>query len=176
MGILVSTCVLLSTTTMTVLVDDYPSYLDPTLCHSLSPAISRPPITPISPASFYGMASSDSLRPPLRSLPQGVSSGASSADPLRPPTPNLGVEKPKNFRKGRKHKEFTATNLDNLLHMTIKVNPFSAPQNLIGEAWKEVTQKSQAAGFCLGCNVDTCKNCVMSLLAWCEVSIPALSL
>ena len=72
-----------------------------------------------------------------------------------PPTPNLGVEKPKNLGKGRKHKEFTAADLDNLLCATIKVNPFSAPRNSIGEAWKEVTQKTQAAGFCLGhdCNI-----------------------
>jgi len=100
----------------------------------------------------------------------------SSADPLHPPTLNLGVEKPKNFGKGRKHKEFMATNLDNLLHATIEVNPFSAPWNSIGEAWKEVTQETQATGFCLDYDVDTCKNPVTLLLAWCEVSIPAFSL
>jgi len=155
----------------------FPSYLDPSLSDFNS---GSHPMNPIPPDSFYGTPSgtfntsgnnASSLRPPLRSLPQGVSSGASSADPSRPPSPTLGVNnKGDGLGKGRRRVEFTAADLDQLLRVTIEVNPYATPRNSIGEAWKEVTQKAQAAGYCLGRDVDTCKNRITSLLAWCEVS------
>ena len=97
-------------------------------------------------------------------------------DLSHPLSSNLGVEKPFNSGKGRKHEEFTTADLNNLLHVTIEFNLFSAPWNLIGEAWKEVTEKTQVAGFWQGHNADMCKNHVMSLVAWCEVSPLELSL
>ena len=69
----------------------------------------------------------------------------------------------------KKHEEFMLKDFDQLLHATIKVNLYAALRNAIGEAWKEVVQKAQAAGYCLGCVVDTCKNHVIMLLGWCEV-------
>ena len=50
-----------------------------------------------------------------------------------------------------------------------EVNPYAALRNSIGEAWKDIVQKAQAAGYCLGRDVDTCKNCIEMLLGWCEV-------
>src|SRR6266481_963102 len=150
--------------------DLFPSYLNPLLNPLDNPTLSQP-FMPISLDSFYGTSTGNKLlRPPLRTLPQATLSGTSSADLSRPPTPNPSTQKPIQAGKGRRCEEFTATDLNNLLHVTIEVNPFSASRKLIGEAWKEVTQKTQAAGFCLGHNADTCKNRVTSLLAWCEVS------
>ena len=54
--------------------------------------------------------------------------------------------------------------LNQLLHVTIEVNQYAAPRNSIGEAWKEVVQKAQAARYCLGCDVDTCKNHIGMLM------------
>ena len=150
--------------------DPFPSYLDPLLNPLNNPILSHP-FMPISPDSFYGTSTSNkSLHPPLCTLPQAASSGTSSTNLSRPPTLNLSTQKPIQAGKGRRREEFTAADLDNLLCTTIEVNPFSASWKSIGEAWKEVTQKTQAAGFCLGHHADMCKNCVASLLAWCEVS------
>ena len=128
------------------------------------------PVKPIPPEVFYGtppgtsgniLSSRDnSLRPPLRELQR--SSGI-SADPSWPPSPALEA------KKGEKREEFTLKDVDQLLHATIEVNPYAAPRNSIGEAWKDVVQKAQAAGYCLGCDVDTCKNHNGLLLGWCEV-------
>ena len=126
--------------------DPFPSYLDPSLHSDFNPG--GPPMDPISPDTFYGIPSGASsascnntlpLHPPLCSLPQGFSSGTSSANPSRPPSPTVGI---KIKAKGKK-REFSNTDLDQLLHTTIEVNPFTAPRNLIGEAWKEVTRKAQ---------------------------------
>src|SRR6266481_6308187 len=132
---------------------------------------------PIPPDQFYGtpcfIPGDKSLCPPLCSLTQGFSSSTSSANTSHLPSPThcpgikTGI---KAVGKARKHEEFSIANLDQLLHATIKVNPYSAPRNSIGEAWKEGTQKAQEAGYCLGHNTDTCKNHVTLLLAWCEVS------
>src|SRR6266481_8472143 len=124
----------------------YPSYLNPLLNPFLkpllNPTLSQPPFMPIPPGSFYGIThgspGDNLLHPPLCSLPQGCSSGTSSTDLSHPLSSNLGVEKPFNSGKGRKHKEFTTTDLNNLLHVTIEVNLFSSPWNLIGRARKEV--------------------------------------
>src|SRR6266481_411927 len=103
----------------------------------------------ISPASFYGTSTGNILlHPCLCTLPQALSSGTSSANLFCPPSPNPSTQKPINPGKGRRHGEFTATDLDNLLHVTIEVNPFSAPWNSIRDAWKQVTEKTQTAGFC----------------------------
>ena len=87
----------------------------------------------------------------------------SSADQSRLPSPALEA------KKGKKHEEFTLKDVDQLLRATIEVNPYAAPRNSIGEAWKDVVQKAQTAGYCLGHDVDTCKNRVGLLLGWCEV-------
>ena len=73
------------------------------------------------------------------------------------------------MEKSKKREEFMLKDLNQLLCMTIEVNLYTAPRNSIGEAWKEVVQKAQAAGYCLGRDVDTCKNHVGMLLGWCEV-------
>ena len=73
------------------------------------------------------------------------------------------------MEKGKKCEEFTLEDLDQLLHTMIEVNLYTAPRNSIGEAWKEVVQKAQAAGYCLGRDVDTCRNHIRMLLGWCEV-------
>ncbi len=154
----------------------YPSYLNPLLnpslnssLNSLNPTLSWPPSMLIPPGSIYGITprppGDNLLHPPLHSLPQGCSSGTSSMDLSHPLSSNLGVEKPFNSGKGRKHEEFTTADLNNLLCVTIEVNPFSAPWNSIRGACKEVTEKTQ------GCDADTCKNRVTLLLAWCEVRI-----
>ena len=147
--------------------DPFPSYLDPSLHSDFNPG--GHPMDPISPDTFYGIPSGASsasgnnmlpLCPPLCSLPQGLSSGLSSVNPLHPPSPTTGI---KIKAKGKKH-EFSNANLDQLLCMTIEVNPFTVPRNLIGEAWKEVTRKAHAARYCLGHDADTCKNCVGTLV------------
>ena len=153
--------------------DPFSSYLNPSLHSDFNPG--GHPMDPISPNTFYGIPSGTSgasgnntlpLHPPLRSLPQGLSSGPSSANPSRPPSPTVGI---KIKAKGKKCK-FSNTDLDQLLRMTIEVNPFIAPRNSIGDAWKEVTWKAQAGGYCLGHDADTCKNHVGTLVDWCEVS------
>ena len=73
------------------------------------------------------------------------------------------------MKKSKKHEEFMLKDLDQLLCIMIVVNPYAAPRNLIGETWKEVVQKAQAAGYCLGRDVDTCENHVRMLLGWYEV-------
>ena len=73
------------------------------------------------------------------------------------------------MKKSKKREEFMLKDLDQLLCTTIEVNPYAALRNSIGEAWKEVVQKAQAAGYCLGCDMDTCKNRIRMLLGWCEV-------
>ena len=72
-------------------------------------------------------------------------------------------------KEGKKHEEFTLKDVNQLLCMMIEVNPYTAPRNPIGEAWKDIVQKTQAAGYYLGCDVDTCKNHIGLLLGWCEV-------
>ncbi len=152
--------------------DPFPSYLDPSLHNAPSQ-----PRMPIPPDQFYGtlcfMPGDKSLCPPLCSLTQGLLSGTSSANAshLPSPTNRPGIKTGlKAVGKARKHEEFSIADLNQLLRATIEVNPYSAPRNSIGEAWKEVTQKAQEAGYCLGRNTDTCKKHVASLLAWCEVS------
>ena len=82
------------------------------------------------------------LHPPLQELQRLF---RSLANPSWPPSPALGV----NMKKGKKHEEFMLKDLNQLLHVTIEVNPYAALRNSIGEAWKEVVQKAQAAGYCL---------------------------
>ena len=125
---------------------------------------------PIPPEVFYGTppgtsgnipsSHNNSLRPPLRELQR---SSRSSADPSWPPSPTLEA------KKGKKHEEFTLKDVNQLLRAMIEVNLYTAPRNSIGEAWKDVVQKAQVAGYCLGRDVDTCKNCIGLLLGWCEV-------
>src|SRR6266481_10073470 len=106
--------------------DPFPSYLDPLLNPLNNPTLSQPFI-PISLDSFYGTSTSNkSLHPPMCTLPQAASSGTSSTDLSHPPTPNPSTQKPIQAGKGRRHKEFTAADLNNLLHVTIEVNPLSA--------------------------------------------------
>ena len=128
-------------------------------------------IIPTPPENFYGTphgtscdtpSSHTSLHPPLCKLQR---SSRSLANPSRLPSPALGA----NTKKGKKHEKFTLKDLNQLLCTTIEVNPYAAPRNSIGGAWKEVVQKAQAAGYCLGRDVDTCKNHVRMLLGWCEV-------
>src|SRR6266481_589595 len=115
--------------------DLFPSYLDPLLNPLNNPILSQP-FMPISLDSFYGTSTANKLlHPPLCTLPQATSSGTSSANLLHPPTPNLSTQKPILAGKGRRSKEFTAADLDNLLCATIEVNPFSASRKSIGEAW-----------------------------------------
>ena len=144
--------------------DPFLSSIDPSL---INPSL-RGPIMPIPPVLFYGTPHSTScnipsscdtsLHPPLHELPQG--SSGSSADPSQVPSPTLGAI----MKKGKKCEEFMLKDLNQLLCMTIEVNPYAALRNSIGEVWKDVVQKSQAAGYCLGHDVDTCKNYVGMLL------------
>ena len=78
------------------------------------------------------------------------------------------------MKKGKKHEEFTLKDLNQLLCVTIEVNLYAAPRNSIGGAWKEVVQKAQATGYCLGHDMDTCKNHIGMLLGWCEVHLTHL--
>ena len=91
---------------------------------------------------------------------KGCPDSGSSADPSRPPSPTLEV------KKGKKREDFTLKDVDQLLRATIEVNPYAALRNSIGEAWKDVVQKAQAAGYRLGRDVDTCKNHIGLLLGW----------
>ena len=144
----------------------FPSSIDLSL---IDPSLISP-IMPIPPEVFYGtppgtsgniLSSHDnSLCPPLCELQR---SSGSSADPSRPPSPALEA------KKGKKREEFTLKYVNQLLCVTIEVNLYAAPRNSIGEAWKDIVQKAQAAGYCLGCDVDTCKSRVGLLLGWCEV-------
>ena len=148
--------------------DPFPSSIDLSL---IDPSLISP-VMPIPPEVFYGTPHSTSgnipssrdtsLCPPLHELQR---SSGSSADPSQPPSPALGAH----MKKSKKHEEFMLKDLNQLLCATIEVNPYAALRNLIGEAWKEVVQKAQAAGYCLGRDVDTCNNCVGMLLGWCEV-------
>ena len=114
---------------------------------------------PIPPEVFYGTphgtsgnipSSCDtSLHPPFHELQR---SSGRSADPSQLPSPALEA------KKGKKHEEFTLKDVNQLLHATIEVKLYAALRNLIGEAWKDVIKKAQAAGYCLGHDVDTCKN------------------
>jgi len=67
--------------------------------------------------------------------------------------------------KGRWRVEFTAADLNQLLHMTIEVNPYAAPEKL---NWRGLEGKSlrrpRQQGYCLGRDVDTCKNRIMSFV------------
>ena len=153
--------------------DPFPSYLNPSFHSDFNPG--GHPRVHISPDTFYGIPSGTSsasgnnmlpLRPPLCSLPQGLSSGPSSANPSCPPSPTAGI----NIKAKGKKRKFSNANLDQLFHTTIEVNPFAVPRNSIGEAWKEVTRKAKAVGYCLGRDANTCKNCVGTLVEWCEVS------
>ena len=148
--------------------DPFPSSINLSL---IDPSL-RGPIIPIPPENFHGtphgtsrdtLSSCDtSLHPPLHKLQR---SSRSSANPSRPPSPGLGA----NTKKGKKHEEFMLKDLNQLLHTMIEVNLYAALRSSIGEAWKEVIQKAQAAGYCLGHDMDTCKNCIGMLLGWCEV-------
>ena len=144
----------------------FPSSLDLSL---IDPSLISP-IMPIPPEVFYGAppgtsgnipsSCNNSLHPPLRELQR---SSGSLANPSQPLSPALEA------KKGKKHEEFTLKYVNQLLHATIEVNPYATLRNSIGEAWKDVVQKAQAAGYCLGHDVDTCKNRIGLLLGWCEV-------
>jgi hypothetical protein len=59
---------------------------------------------------------------------------------------------------GKSREDFPLTELDQLLHAIIKVNPFIALKILKGESWKEVLKRLQTAGFCMSHDADTLKN------------------
>jgi hypothetical protein len=129
---------------------------------SLDPALLSQSIPP---QHFYGLPQGsynfNSPHPPLHPLSQGMASTPSSTNPSRPST--------------KKHEEFLLADLDQLLRAVIEVNPFMAPCNLVSMKWKEVVTQTQSAKCCLGCDLETLKNKISSLLAWCEVHVHPLA-
>ncbi|KAF8574355.1 hypothetical protein K439DRAFT_1624387 [Ramaria rubella] len=77
---------------------------------------------------------------------------------------NGGKTKP----KCKACEEFNTNDLDQLLRAVIEVDSYMAPYKQVGERWREVTKRMQAAGYCLGCDHDMLKNKVAALLAWVE--------
>jgi hypothetical protein len=88
---------------------------------------------------------------------------------LSMPTSSMGlrshVVKPLKSKNGRKAcEEFCLTDIDQLLHAVININPYMVPRNKISSKWKEVESNIKVAGYCLGHNTDMLKNKVVSLL------------
>src|SRR5882724_3831531 len=86
------------------------------------------------------------------------------------PAPSIPCSKP--VPCVSKHKiceEFSANDINQLLHAIISVNPYLAPCSQITDKWKEVTKIVQAEGACIGHDHETLKNKVKSLLTWVQV-------
>jgi hypothetical protein len=76
--------------------------------------------------------------------------------------------KGKTARKARA--DFSAKDIEHLLHAMIEVDPFMAARSKVGARWKEIATRVQSEGFYSEREPDTLKNKVLSLLAWVEVS------
>jgi|SRR5882724_6471189 len=107
------------------------------------------------------------------SPPVGQSAPATPAAPsMDIPAPSIPCSKPvPHVSKCKICEEFSANDIDQLLHAITSVNPYLAPHSQITEKWKEVTKIIQAEGACIGCNHETLKNKVKSLLTWVQVHL-----
>ena len=88
------------------------------------------------------------------------------------PAPSIPCSKPVPHASKRKiREEFSANDIDQLLHAIILFNPYLAPHSQITDKLKEVTKIVQAEGACIGRNHETLKNKVKSLLTWVQVHL-----
>jgi hypothetical protein len=149
---------------------------------------------PISPTQFYGHDQPcprplvhNTAQPhspshptiwgqPEAHLPSGCagaqppSNDASDASINPAITTNSSSKSGRSKNGGRTREEFSLKDVNQLLRMVIKVNPYMALRNQIGIKWKEIEGKVKAEGFCKGRDVNMLKNKVVSLLNWVEVS------
>jgi len=91
------------------------------------------------------------------SPPVGQSAPATPAAP-RVDIPALSIPCLKPVLHVSKHKiceEFSANDIDQLLHAIISANPYLAPCSQITNKWKEVTKIVQAEGACIGHDHET---------------------
>src|SRR5882724_2419945 len=107
------------------------------------------------------------------SPPVGQSAPATPAAPSKDiVAPSVPCLKPVPcVSKHKIHEEFSANDIDQLLHAVISVNPYLVPHYQITDKWKEVTKIIQAEGACIGCNDETLKNKIKSLLTWVQVHL-----
>src|SRR5882724_3823362 len=132
---------------------------------------SGPPIS----LSELPAASTTQIDPSLmaESPPVGQSAPATPAAPrVDIPAPSIPCLKP--VLHVSKHKiceEFSANDIDQLLHAIISANPYLVPCSQITNKWKEVTKIVQAEGACIGHDHETLKNKVKSLLTWVQVCL-----
>ncbi|KAF8585624.1 hypothetical protein K439DRAFT_1560470 [Ramaria rubella] len=144
---------------------------------------------PIPPSNFYGFAAPPPAPPPPSPTtshppfgdfaldPQLWDTTTTDSDTLVNPSgkPNSTIMETtnrSNILSNAATKAASPPASQPLLCAVIEVDPYMAPHNKVGECWKEIMKHVQDAGYCLGCDHETLKNKVTSLLTWVEGGTP----